>query len=166
MCKGMVRFGPATLALTFAFKVLHVAGAWLSAFMAAKIFQDRYIEQVYMKKGDPPPLAGMLMTFLMLHLLFSAIVFMMVAVLAYVVMHEDRPMLVKRGMLVSLDLGCEIIGTMILGSVLANIMTNKRLFSYRYEGLRAIRAYREVLVSLTAVQGLTPYFLAAPDSWR
>jgi hypothetical protein len=162
----MVKFGPATLALTFAYKVLHVAGAWLSAFMAAKIFQDKYIEQVYMKKGDPPPLAGMLTTFMMLHILFSGVVFMMVSVLAYLVMHEDRPQLVKRGMLVGLDLGCEMIGTMIMGTVLANILTKKKYFSYSYEGLRCIRAFREVLVVLTAVNGLTPYFLAAPDSWR
>jgi hypothetical protein len=162
----MTRFGPATLALTFAYKVLHVAGAWLSAFMAAKIFQDKYIEQVYMKKGDPPPLAGMLATFMMLHILFSGVVFMMVSVLAYLVMHEDRPMLIKRSLIVGLDLGCEMIGTLIMGTVIANIMTNKRYYSYRYEGLRCIRAFREVLVVLTAVNGLTPYFLAAPDSWR
>jgi hypothetical protein len=162
----MTRFGPATLALTFAYKVLHVAGAWLSAFMAAKIFQDKYIEQVYMKKGDPPPLAGMLTTFMMLHVLFSGVVFMMVSVLAYLVMHEDRPQLVKRGMLVGLDLGCEMIGTMIMGTVLSNILTNKKYFSFKYEGLRCVRAFREVLVVLTAVNGLTPYFLAAPDSWR
>ena len=162
----MTRFGPATLALTFAYKVLHVAGAWLSAFMAAKIFQDRYIEQVYMKKGDPPPLAGMLATFMMLHVLFSGVVFMMVSVLAYLVMHEDRPMLVKRAALVGLDFGCELVGTMIMGVVLANIMTNKKYFSYSFEGLRCIRAFREVLVVLTAVNGLTPYFLAAPDSLR
>lgn len=162
----MVKFGPATLALTFAYKVLHVAGAWLSAYMAAKIFQDKYIEQVYMKKGDPPPLAGMLTTFIVLHILFSGVVFLMVSVLAYLVMHEDRPQLVKRGMLVGLDTGCEIICTMILGTIMANVMTNKRYFSYRYEGLRCVRAFREVLVVLTAVNGLTPFFLGAPDSWR
>lgn len=162
----MTRFGPATLALTAAFKVLHVAGAWLSAFMAAKIFQDKYIEQVYMKKGDPPPLAGMLTSFIILHILFSGVVFMMVSVLAYLVMHEDRPMLIKRAMLVGLDFGCEMIGTLIMGTVLANILTNKKYFGYKFEGLRCVRAFREVLVVLTAVNGLTPYFLAAPDSWR
>jgi hypothetical protein len=162
----MTRFGPATLSLTFAFKIMHVAAAWLSAFMAAKIHQDKYIEQVYMKKGDPPPIAGMLVTFMMLHVLFSGVVFMAVSALAYLVMHEDRPMFIKRALLAGLDFGCEVASTLIMGTVLANVITNKRYFSYRYEGLRCIRAFREILVVLTAVNGLTPYFLAAPDSWR
>lgn len=160
-----MRFGPSILALTALFKVGRVGGAYLAAFMAAKIHQEKYIDLVFMKKGDPPPLSGMLGTFMMLYLLFAGIVFGAISALAYF-MTEPKEGFMKRAMLGGLDIGCEVVATMMLGMVIANVMTNKKYFSYRFEGLRGIRAYREILVVVSAVNGLTPYFLAAPDSWR
>lgn len=161
-----MHFSPSTLALTFSFKVMRVASAWISAFMAAKIHQDKYIDAVFMKKGDPPPLTGMLQTFIMLHIFFSAVVYLVVSVLAFLVMREDRAGLLKRSWPAGLDFGCEIVATSVMAAVFAIVMTKKKYFSYRYEGLRAIRAFREILVVVTAVNGLTPYFLTAPDAWK
>ncbi len=161
----MVRFGPSILALTALFKVLRVIAAYLAAFMAAKIHQERYIDAVFMKKGDPPPLSGMLATFCLLHVMLSALAFAAIWALA-TFMGEGKGNTVRRAMLGALDMGCELVATLIMGMVLANVMTKKKYFSYRYEGLRAIRAYREILVVVAAVNGLTPYFLGAPDSWR
>lgn len=161
----MVRFGPSILALTAVFKIGRVAGAYMAAFMATKVFQERYIDQVFMKKGDPPPLTGMLATFMMLYILFSLMAFGAVSALGWF-MKEPAGNFMKRAMLGGLDFGCEMVSTLIMCTVIAKIMTNKKYFSYRYEGLRAIRAYREVLVVVAGIHGLTPYFLAAPDSWR
>jgi len=171
-----MRFGPSVLALTALFKVMRVGGSYLAAFMAAKIHQEKYIDLVFMKKGDPPPLAGMLSTFMMLHLLFAAVSFGVVCALVYLMAGDasraapgvafTHSMYTKLAMLGALDLGCEVIATLMMGMVIASVITNKKYFSYKYEGLRAIRAYREILVVVSAINGLTPYFLAAPDSWR
>lgn len=161
----MVRFGPSILALTALFKICRVAAAFVAAFLATKAQQERYITQVYMNQGTPPPLTKMLATFLTLYVLLTALAFGTVSALGYFV-NEPRGNFMKRALLGSLDFGCELVATLIMGTVLAGIVQSKKYFSYQYEGLRGIRAYREMLVVLAGVNGLTPYFLAAPDSWR
>ena len=161
----MVRFTASLLAMTYIFKLSRVASGWLSAFMAAKSQQDAYVNQVYMSQTDPPPLTNMLATFMLMHIMFSMVLFACVLGVSHIV-DLGPTFTTKLTVLAAIDFGCEMIVTLILGTVLATIMTDKRYFSYRYEGLRAIRAYREVLVTVTGVDALTPYFLAAPDWLR
>lgn len=163
--KAAGRFGHTTLLLTFAFKTLRTSTAWLAAFMANKVQQERYIDAVYLKKENPPPLQGMLVLYLMFHSILAIIAFVAIMALA-LVLAGNKQQLKTRTLLVIFDFGIEIVMTAFMGLVIADVLSKKKYFSYRFEGLRAIRAYRELLFSLTAVHGLTPYFLAAPESWK
>jgi len=164
LAKG-TRFGQTTLLLTFAFKTLRTSTGWVAAFMANKVQQERYINAVYLKREAPPSLQGMLVVFLLFHIMLAVIAFVAILGLT-LVLTGTHTQLRSRMLLAVFDFGIEIVLTSFLGLVIADVLSKKKYFAYRFEGLRAIRAYRELLFALTAVHGLMPYFLAAPEAWK
>ena len=46
----------------------------------------------------------------------------------------------------------------VIGYILANTIMHKKFFKYKYEGLRAIRAYQEILFNIGIPLLLIPYY--------
>ena len=158
-------FGNPTLLLTLAFKTTRTSTAWLAAFMANKAQQELYISQVYLNQSAPPSLTKMLTTYLIFHIVLSLTAMAGILALSFV-LTADRKLLWMRMMVMLLDFAVELLMTTFMGLIIADILMRKQYFSYQFEGLRATRAYRELLFATTAVNALTPYFLVLPSSWK
>jgi hypothetical protein len=160
-----VKFGNGTLLLILAFKTVRTSTAWLAAYMANKMHQEKYIDLVYMKKEEAPPLTAMLLTYLMFHVVISIIMLAAIMAISYL-LSDDKKMLWSRFTLMALDFGIELLMTMFMGIIVADVISRKKYFAYKFEGLRAARAFREILFATTAIHALTPYFLTTPVEWR
>lgn len=159
------KFGNGTLLLTLAFKTMRTSTAWLAAYMANKMHQEKYIDSVYMKKEEAPPLTGMLMSYLMFHIVISLIILAAIMALSFL-LQDDKKLLWSRAVLMLFDFAIEIVMTTFLGLIIADVISRKKYFAYKFEGLRAARAFREILFASTAIHALTPYFLTVPLDWR
>lgn len=159
------KFGTGTLLLTLAFKTMRTSTAWLAAYMANKMHQEKYIDAVYMKKEEAPPLTGMLMSYLMFHVVISLILLAAIMALSFL-LSDDKKLLWSRAILMTFDFAIELILTTFICLIVADVISRKKYFAYKYEGLRASRAFREIIFATTAIHALTPYFLTVPNDWR
>jgi uncharacterized membrane-anchored protein len=50
-----------------------------------------------------------------------------------------------------------IISMLVTGSIIGNIMYSKKYFLYKEDGLRAVRAYTDVLTQLSMFNGILPF---------
>lgn len=159
------KFGNGTLLLTLAFKTMRTSTAWLAAYMANKMHQEKYIDLVYMKKEEAPALSGMLMSYLMFHMIISLILLAAIMAISFL-LTKDKKLLWSRAILMLFDFGVELVLTAFMGLIIADVISRKKYFAYKFEGLRAARAFREIMFAATAINSLTPYFLMVPIEWR
>lgn len=140
-------------------KVPCVVLSWVSAYFAAKSIQSEYMDKVYMKESEPPSLTDMVWSYAMFQALFSALVIGLGAVVMYV-SAKDVAVLKKYVMIAAIDAMVSLAATVVLLYTVASTMEKKKYFNYRYEGLRAIRALRELTFKISLQTLPMPYFAA------
>jgi hypothetical protein len=151
-----------TYVALIAMKLMLVATSWVSAYFAAKVLQDSYIDKVYMKRESPAALSSMVFTFLMFQVLFGAIVLVVTIAITYVVSPKTNP---RSGVLklAIFDILLSLTSTSFILLTIADVMQNKKYFNYRYEGLRAIRAMKIIMFRASIAGNVLPYFLMISD---
>jgi hypothetical protein len=136
--------------------------AWLSAYLAAKLFQDKYTQEVYVDRVAPSGLTGYVVYFAMFQAAFAALTVSVMAGITYI-LAGNRSELGVLLWYAGLDAVLELaLGTLILYSI-ANTMQTKKYFNYRYEGLRAIRALRNISFNVNMATANIPYFMLIGD---
>jgi hypothetical protein len=143
-------------------KILRIALSWVSAYFAAKLLQDTYIDKVFFKESEPPPLTSMVLTFLMFQGVFAAIANGM-ATTAYWVAVNKTDDVYAVAALSCVDAAFEIAVSCVVLFLVADVFQQKKYFNYRYEGLRAIRALRTLMFRATAAVSLVPFFTCVPQ---
>ena len=136
---------------------------WLSIFFTEKIFTERYMKSVYAQKQSPPPLYEFYGIYLGFITGFTAFV----VVVSYLIQHflNKSPLNLTYGFnneVILAFLADYAIFTVLSGILLviiASVIVRKKYFKYKTEGLRGIRAYREVIVTVLAVLIMIPYFM-------
>lgn len=124
-----------------AVKLLRWICIWYGVQIATKLHEAKYVEIVYGKGEDPPAITGVVSTVMTMVSIFH------VALLA--VIHS----LVKTDLLPSSTLlyattesAVYLVITLIMSYWIASLVQTKRYFNYRKDGIRAIRAYKEILL--------------------
>lgn len=136
--------------------------AWVSAYLAAKLFQDKYTQEVYIDRVAPSALTGYVINFAMFQAAFAALSISVMAGVTYVLAGSkgELALLIK---LATLDVVAELaMGLGVLYAV-ANVMQNKKYFNYKYEGLRAIRALRSISFQINMLTSNIPYYILFGD---
>lgn len=125
-------------------------------FISAKLFSETYMEQVYVDKKEAPSLIWMIGIIALMMggvLLFLCITFYMLHL-----MFIDNSMFDVANMKEPLiDIACFLALLFVFASLIASIIQCKRYFKYKVEGLRAIRAFGEILVYVSLVLIMIPY---------
>ena len=66
--------------------------------------------------------------------------------------------------LLAMDTAVVLVNIALFGSIVATVMNNKKFFMYKDDGLRAIRALKEILTYFGMIFCLMPIFIAFKPS--
>jgi hypothetical protein len=146
----------------FVTKAIRSLTSWLSAFLAAKLLQDNYTQEVYVERIAPSPLTTFVWYYAAFQLAFAILILTVMAGVVYVYAGttSELAVLVR---FAAVDIAIELVVTAIILLFVANVMQNKKYFNYRYEGLRAIRALRTMAFRVSLVTNAIPYQMLFGD---
>ena len=145
------------LAIFAVLKVVKLALSYGSLAIATNYTSQIYTEKVYVRQENPPTLANMLMLFLGIEILMAVVAVTALVLLINYASGDDSTMMMSVGTLFAQDYVFYLISMVVHGIVLANIMYSKKYFLYKDDGLRAIRAYSDVLLQYSLFNGVIPF---------
>jgi len=148
------------LGLLFVFKLVKIGLSYAALLIAKNITSQIYSEKVYVKQESPPKLINMLILFLAIEVVFTVIVMTLLGILIVQAMGgfntESKALIGSLAITFSQDYVLYLISMFVHGSILSSVMYSKKYFLYKDDGLRAIRAFSEVLLQYSIVNGLVP----------
>ena len=131
-----------------------------SLFLTEKIFSEMYMKRVYADNDDPPELLIMLGILLGVNAGFMLFFITILLLIKYIFDNPVHDFIINGDMIKSIiiDYFIFIIILVFIVSIIGYIMQMKKYFRYKTEGLRAIRAYKEMIMSIGGVLLLIPFF--------
>ena len=97
------------------------------------------------------------MLFLGIEILMTVVAVTALVLLINYASGDDSTMMMSVGTLFAQDYVFYLISMVVHGIVLANIMYSKKYFLYKDDGLRAIRAYSDVILQYSLFNGMIPF---------
>lgn len=138
---------------TLTIKMLRWLFIWMAIRVATKLHESTYVEKVFGKKEDPPKLNSMITNLVIMLLLFH------VAMLAIVNSMVDSGVFPKSVKTYALtESVAYMLFIMLISIYMASLVETKRYFNYRKDGLRAIRAYKEMVLWSVFPISISPIF--------
>lgn len=138
---------------TLVVKMLRWLFIWMAVRVATRLHESTYVETVYGKKEDPPRFEPMIINIGVLLLLFH------VALLAVVNTLTDSGVFPKSVKTYTLtESAAYMVFIMLVSYYMATLMHSKRYFNYRKDGIRAIRAYKEMVLWSVFPISVSPIF--------
>ena len=139
-----------------AIKMIKLLISYISVIIAANYTSQIYIDKVLVNKENPPQLTNMVY----LYMLIEFVSYIIVVSLIYFILMNIPSMAGMLESLMGLILPDYIISCMIsifaLTSI-ANVMYSKKYFLYKDDGLRAIRAFKDIIIQYSFLNNLIPY---------
>ena len=145
----------------YVIKGIRILFTYISLFLATRVFSPIYEETVYDKKGNPPPLWKYLLIFLAFDLSLNVFLVVVLTLLRFLFKSDDNSFVVDNYLFMKYitDYSIAMVIILVTGYMIGRVMMDKKYFKYRYEGLRAIRAYQSMMFSVAIVIIAIPYFL-------
>lgn len=148
----MLLLPPAKIA-TLSIKIIRWMFIWLAIRVSTKLHESLYVEQVYGKKEPPPgfyPLITNIATFLAIfHVAILSLVNSMVVAGVF------PKSVITYALTESVFYTIFIIMT---AALLSSLVATKRYFNYKKDGIRAIRAYKEMMIWIIIPISVSPIF--------
>ena len=172
----------------YVFKLFEYGSVWAATLFTEKLFSNSYMNQVYTQDKTAPTLYRMLGTFIGLNILFTAVL-LTFALLVYLLVEKiwednnykdpNNSSIIKTFLdfiknpskeifkldsyliLFIIDYLLFLTVMTVVLAILIYYMQKKKFFRYQTEGLRAIRALKELTLTLASVFILIPYFEVA-----
>lgn len=147
-------FAPNPLALIYGVKLLKVGTAYISANICSNFMAQVYMDKVLVNQENPQPLTNFIMMYIIIDLMMTAVVIAVFFILASFVglkMDDVVGMILQDSVWYLAILGA-------IGYIVATTMHNKKYFMYKDDGLRAIRALKDVMFQVAAFLVILPFF--------
>jgi hypothetical protein len=144
----------------YVLKIIHYGMLVGALYLTEKIFSQMYMQEVYANNKDPPSLITMYGIFLGLDIGFVIFLLTVMFLLMYIFKGRANNFIINPDLIKSFCVDF-LMFTVILGLVmiiLGSFMQMKKYFRYKTEGLRAIRAYKDISLTVGAVLLVIPFF--------
>lgn len=140
-------------------KVIKLALSFAAITIASNYTSQIYTEKVYVRHENPPPLLNMLFLFLGIEILMTVVTMTTIGLLIKNMMSQGQGATDVSIIAVQFaqDYVLYLISMAVHGSIIANIMYSKKYFLYKDDGLRAIRAYTDILTQMSMFNGVIPF---------
>ena len=149
-----------TFFVIYFLKALRVFFIWFALYLASKIFQQYYTSKVFANNLDPPDLRLFIAIFWGLEALFTMGVMIFLLLLMFIY-GASGDFIINRDMMTKymVDYVVSTIFILIIGTVLASTMQKKKYFRYKTDGLRAIRSLQDMMLGVSGIVSIIPFFL-------
>ena len=144
----------------YVLKALHFGIILISLFLTEKIFSEMYMKAVYAENGSPPNLIIMLAIFVVIDFGFILFILTVMFLLMYIFQKPSREFIINGELIKAflLDYVIFIVLLFIILTIVAMYMQSKKYFRYNTEGLRAIRALKDITLPLAGTLLIMPFF--------
>jgi hypothetical protein len=141
-------------------KAVRIAFTYIALFLTTKVFSPIYEEKVYDKKENPPSLAMFLMIYVGFDLAFNVFIMVVLFLLKFLFKTDDNAFPIDKYLFYKYmtDYVISMLFVFIIAVLVAGIIQSKKYFKYKYEGLRAVRAFQDVVFYVASVIFIFPYF--------
>ncbi len=126
---------------TLTIKMIRWLFIWTSLRISTRLHGLTYVEQVYGKREDPPSFDAMLTNLFIMLFLFHVVI---LAIIHSMVVSGMLPSTVTRYAIT--ESVAYVVFVMAIAWYVGTLVHDKVYFSYRKDGLRAIRAYKELVI--------------------
>ena len=146
--------------ILYIIKLIRIGFTYLALFLTTRVFTPIYEEVVFDQKLNPPSMNKFILIFLAFDISFNVFIFVVLFLLKFLFKSEDNSFPIDKYLFQKylIDYGMSLALLVLLGMVIAYMFTNKKYFHYKYEGMRAIRAYQEGMFLISCIINVFPYF--------
>jgi hypothetical protein len=147
--------------ILYVIKGLRILFSYVSFFLASRVFSPMYEDAVYDGKKNPPPLWKFMFIFAGFDISFNAFLIVILYILKLLFKTDDNSFLIDNSLFTKYvaDYLVVLSVIMLIGILMSRVITNKKFFKYKYEGIRAIRAFENMMFSASIVLNCFPFFL-------
>lgn len=142
--------------LTYGFKSIRIPLMYLSLYLTDINMENVYLDKVLGNNEDPPALMNFVWLFLMIDFILTIGVVLVMKLLEHFQAFGEGNTFIRQYLM---DYIMSMAVFVSFGSILTSYMENKKYFLYRDDGLRAIRALKEILFFFGIIIILIPYEL-------
>lgn len=144
----------------YVIKAIRIGFTYLALFLTTRVFSPMYEEAVFDKKENPPSLLKFLLIFLGFDLSFNVFILVVLFLLKFLFKSDDNAFMIDNYLFQKyvLDYGISMTVLLAIAAIVSAIITDKKYFKYKYEGMRAIRAFQDVVFYMACVLFMFPFF--------
>lgn len=144
----------------YAIKVVRVMVLWIALYVVEKVYQDSYVQSVLVNDGEPPRLSLIVVYVAAIEGSLMLLLLLVLSLLKAKYKTRDNTFIIDNRMLVlgAVDFFVSTSVFVCIGSLLGEAAQNGRLFRYKHDGLRAIRALCNMLLYVSIVVLAMPYY--------
>ena len=142
-------------------KVLRIGLTYAAINSAIKMFSTYYSERVYQNNKSPPSLTvfvGMVIAF---DAAFNAVFLAGCLLLKYLFKRSSNDFFIDefffKKYLIDYVVSTALFA--LAGSLVGSVMANKKYFRWKYEGLKAVRAFGTIMTDISIITAMIPSFL-------
>jgi hypothetical protein len=147
--------------LLYGIKLLRILFLYAALVIALRVFEQMYLNGVYVQNKEPPSILTMLGLFLAFDVALNLALLLFMLVLVFFFKTSGNAFLIDMSLIRRMV--TDYVATMVIvgaiGAIIGSIVQRKKYFKYNVEGPRAIRAYKEMLFSAGAIITLIPFSL-------
>lgn len=150
--------------MMYILKAVHFAIFVAALFLTEKLFLEMYMKKVYAENSDPPSLYNMLGILLLIDISFTLFMVTILVLITYIFNKPDNNFIINQELIISFlfDFALYTSFVMLISIIIASIVQLKRYFRYKTEGLRGIRAFKEIILGVAGSLTLIPFFAFQP----
>lgn len=152
-----------------AFKLMHIAIAWIAIFIADKMFQMHFVQKMYLDdtvnraERPAPDLQYFVLLVLLVNFLFMALLLVLMVALSQF-MNRDGTVGTFDGSLLRLmvfDYLVSVLSATLIGAMTAAAVQNNEKLVFKDMGLRGIRAFADLFLMCTIIIVAVPFYRMA-----
>ncbi len=146
--------------MIYVLKVIIIGSIICSLFLGDKLFSEMYMKAVYANGEDPPNILIFIGIFIGLNLAFVLFLLTILVLLMFVFKGDGDDFIINGYLIKNFlkDYSISTIFLLVFAIIIGMTIQNKRYFRYKTEGLRGIRALREIVMYLAIVIFAIPFF--------
>lgn len=146
--------------IIYLLKLINYLFLYVSLYLTDRLFSEQYMKKVYGEETNPPNILQFPFLSLSIQSGFSFFLFIILILLMTIFKKENNTFAINWYVIKTylFDFILTLIMISVVSIIVGMIIQKKKYFRYKTEGLRAIRAYKEILKYLSIVLYLLPYY--------
>jgi plasmid maintenance system antidote protein VapI len=147
----------------YVLKLVRFGFMWMALMVASSIFTNRYVDQVFTRREDPPPMSALVAMFLAIELMFNVVLWVILTFIRRVYQTDEGDFIVNDTMMkrlfVEYAISTAFIGA--IGFFISEVIRRRVVFSYASDGVRPVQAFKDMMLIVSGFTLAIPFFMIA-----